>query len=94
MAVSAKEAKKQITILFFIRLFLWIVALGSTIYWIRYSIRLHELGIFDPHEYATALRPVLYICLIISVAAVGVCFVLYARSAKLKKYLLTTAQEE
>ena len=79
-----KKTKTQITILFLCRLFLWIVALGSTVYWVRYSVQLHENGIFDPHEYATALRPVLYTCLIISVAAVCISFVLYARSAKLK----------
>ena len=89
-----KKTKTQITILFLCRLFLWIVALGSTVYWVRYSVQLHENGIFDPHEYATALRPVLYTCLIISVAAVCISFVLYARSAKLKKTLLTVAQED
>lgn len=89
-----KKTKTQITILFLCRLFLWIVAFGATVYWVRFSIQLHENGIFDPHEYATALRPVLYTCVIISVVAVVISFVLYARSAKLKKTLLNAAQEE
>ena len=89
-----KKTKTQITILFLCRLFLWIVALASTVYWIRFSVKLHEDGIFDPHEYADTLRPVLYTCLIISVVSVCISFLLYARSAKLKKSLLTVPQED
>ncbi len=60
-----------------VRICLWIVAFATTVYWIYYSIKLHREGIFDPAEYSTALRPVLYTCLIISIAAVALSFVLY-----------------
>ena len=59
------------------RICLWIIALTATIYWIYYSVKLHNDGIFDPAEYSTALRPVLYTCLIISLAAVALSFALY-----------------
>ena len=59
------------------RICLWITALIATVYWIYYSIKLHHDGLYDPAEYSTALRPVLYTCLIISIAAVALSFVLY-----------------
>lgn len=59
------------------RICLWIIAFATTAYWIYYSIKLHHEGVFDPAEYSTALRPVLYTCLIIAVAAVAISFVLY-----------------
>ena len=79
-----KKDEKQIRILFIIRIILWIVALVPTVYWIWYSVKLTNDGIFDPTEYATLFRPVFYTCIIISVAAVSVGFWLYSKSKKLK----------
>ena len=76
-----KMGKPEMKI-FAIRVCLWIIALVSTVYWIYYSIKLHRLGIFDPGEYSTLLRPVLYTCLIIAVVAVCVSFALRAWSKK------------
>ncbi|WP_029319736.1 hypothetical protein [Butyrivibrio sp. AE3004] len=70
--------------LFVIRVGLWIVAFASTAYWIYFSIKLHMDGIFEETEYATLLRPVLYTCLLIAVAAICISFALYRRSKKLK----------
>ncbi len=77
--------KKLIKIFFSIRVCLWIVALVSTIYWIYYSVKLHLNGIFDPAEYSTLLRPVLYTCLIIAIVAVCISFALHAWSVRIKK---------
>ena len=75
----------EIRALFIIRICLWIVAFVSTVYWIWYSIKLHVDGIFDYHTYASLLRPILYPCLIISVAAICLSFALYALSRKLRE---------
>ncbi len=68
--------------LFIIRICLWIIALASTIYWNYYSIMLHRNGIYDPAEYATLMRPVLYTCLIISIVAIVISFILFAISKR------------
>ena len=75
----------MIRILFVTRIFLWIVAVGSTIYWIAYSMKLHANGIYAPEEYSPLMRPVLYSCVGIAVAAICISFVLHSISAKLKK---------
>ncbi|MBR3525266.1 MAG: hypothetical protein IKO11_05415 [Lachnospiraceae bacterium] len=84
-AEEKKKARKKIFILFIIRIFLWLVAAVSTVIWMYYSGKLHQDGIFDPFEYATLLRPVLYTCLIISIVAVCTSFALYAVTKKIRK---------
>ncbi|MBR5420477.1 MAG: hypothetical protein IK115_04945 [Lachnospiraceae bacterium] len=79
--------QKKINLLFGIRVCLWIVAFVSTAYWMYYSGKLHREEIFDPYEYATLFRPVFYTCLIISLSAVILSFVLYALGRKLKREL-------
>ena len=74
--------KDKLTGIFICRICLWIVALLATIYWIYYSIKLHREGIFDPAEYSTLLRPVLYTCLAISILAICVSFALRAYSKR------------
>lgn len=71
---------KKERVLFIIRICLWVIALTSTFYWMSYSIRLHREGIYEPYEYATLFRPVFYTCLVISVIAVCISFILYAVS--------------
>nr|WP_297704937.1 hypothetical protein [uncultured Butyrivibrio sp.] len=68
--------------LFIIRICLWVIALAATVYWNYYSIMLHRNGIYDPAEYATLMRPVLYICLAISVVAIIISFILHHISKK------------
>lgn len=58
--------KKEYKHLWVIRVLLWLVSLGITIYWIAYSFYLYESGVHDPHTYATILRPKLYACLIVT----------------------------
>ncbi len=79
-----EKMKPAVLALFITRVCLWIVALVATIYWIYYSIKLHREGIFVPEEYSPRLRPVLYTCLIISVAAVCISFILRAISVRIK----------
>ena len=76
---------KRIKVLFAARVCLWITALVSTVYWIYYSVKLHNAGIFDPAEFATRFRPVFYTCLVISILAVILSFILHAISKKQAK---------
>ncbi|WP_029232893.1 hypothetical protein [Butyrivibrio sp. VCB2006] len=78
------EVSTKIMRLLVCRIVLWIIAAVSTGYWIYFSIKLHRDGIFDPAEYSTALRPVLYTCLVIAVIAICISFVLHHLSKKLK----------
>lgn len=61
--------------LWIIRISLWVVSLGITIYWIAYSFYLYAINIHDPHEYATILRPRLYACF----AATAICLLISGR---------------
>ena len=82
------KTKTKIKILFIFRICLWITALISTGYWVYFSFKLTYVDeIFDPYEYASLLRPVLYPCLIIALAAIGISFALYGQSKKLKAVL-------
>ena len=85
--VDQEKAKKQIKQLFMIRVCLWVAAFISTCVWIWYSWELYRQEIFDPHEYATRLRPVLYICLGIAIVSIIVSFILHAKSSKIKRQL-------
>ncbi len=80
-----ERPKKLIIVLFVIRVCLWIIALASTIYWIYYSIKLHRDGIFAPDVYSPMLRPVLYMCLCISIVAICISFALHAWTVRIKK---------
>ncbi len=88
-----KKAVLKIKILFAIRVFLWITAFIATAYWMYYSEKLHYDGIFDPYDYATLLRPVLYTGLAVAIIAVAISFALYAWSKKIKKSLTAGSEE-
>lgn len=76
---------KIVRILFIIRIILWIVATVATYYWIAWSFKLYNMGIFEEHEYSSYLRPILGKGLL--VAAVSICLSLILRSIsdKIKK---------
>ncbi len=63
----------------------WSIALGASIYWIKWSFKLYELGFVDDHDYALHFRPIFAKGLLISVAAIGVSLILRYVSDKLKK---------
>ncbi len=71
--------------IFIMRAVLWLVAFVSTLYWIVVSFKLYSDGIFDPYEYATILRPILYTCLIIAVVAIIFAFILRRISDEVKR---------
>ncbi len=78
------KPQTQIKIIFALRICLWIVALFATVWWMYYSVKLHIDGIYDVHEYATALRPILYGCVAVAIAAVAISFGLHVLSVKIK----------
>ena len=85
MEDKREKVQKLIKVLFIIRVCLWITCFIPTIHWIYYSFKLTYDGIFDPFEYAAALRPVLYPCLGISLTALCVSFALHAVSKRFKE---------
>ena len=89
-----KDPKIQIKILFAVRVFLWIIALSLTIYWMWYSNELYKKEIFDPYQYAALMRPVLYPCIAFAVLAIAISFALYALSKKVKKEMKQKEQQE
>ena len=73
-----------VKILFCFRIVLWMIALGVTIYWIRFSFQIYEMGIYDPHEYAAMFRPVFGRCLLVTAVSIVSSFILRAVSDRLK----------
>lgn len=81
-----EKAKKTIKTLFICRICLWVVALVATLFWAVYSFALYnKYQIFDPLEYATKLRPVLYTGIIVTVVALGVSFFLRKVTLEIKR---------
>ncbi|MCR4754573.1 MAG: hypothetical protein K5868_03470 [Lachnospiraceae bacterium] len=80
-----EEISKKVKALLIVRILLWVTAFGSTAYWIWYSFKLTADGIVDPYVYASMLRPVMYLCILIAVAAVLIAFALYRKSSELVK---------
>lgn len=79
------ENTKKVKIIFFCRMFLWLVAFISTVYWIYWSFHLYTLGYADEHEYAVVFRPIFAKGLFISLGAVCLSFILRAVSDRIKK---------
>ncbi|MCR4727930.1 MAG: hypothetical protein K5796_04685 [Lachnospiraceae bacterium] len=79
------KAKKQVKIIFAVRILLWIIAFASTLVWVIYNFKLNAEEISDPAEFAARFRPLFYTCLGISVIAVCVAFALYMVSKKIKE---------
>ena len=77
---------KKIKIFFCIRVVLWIIALGATIYWIYWSFHIYALGIIDEHAYAVMFRPIFAKSLLVSVVAIGVSFILRITSDRIKDH--------
>lgn len=74
-----------VTIIFYIRMILWAIALGATIYWIKWSFKLYEMGFVDETDYAAHFRPIFGKGLLISIIAICASFILRAISDKIKK---------
>ena len=76
---------KVIRILFIIRIILWIIATAATYYWIFWSFKLYNMGIFDVHEYSQHLRPILGRGLLIAIVSICLSLILRSISDRLKK---------
>ena len=76
---------KIVRILFIIRVILWIIAAVATYYWISWSFKLYDMGIYDVHEYSSYLRPILAKGLLIAAVSICLSFILRSISDKLKK---------
>lgn len=77
--------KDIVKILFFIRMVLWAVALFATIYWIKWSFKLYEMGFVDETDYAAHFRPIFAKGLFLSLGAICISFLLRSVSDKIKK---------
>ena len=80
-----EKAKKAIKKIFIIRICLWVVAAASTGYWIWYSFKLTWDGIFDPYEYSSLLRPVMYTGIVVAVVAILLAFLLRRITVEIKR---------
>jgi len=76
---------KAVKVIFGIRAVLWILAFSLNVHWAYVSFDLYAKGIFDPHEYATILRPILYRDFLISIALIIVAFILRGISDRIKE---------
>ena len=76
--------KKAVRILLYCRMFLWVVALAATVYWIYWSFHLYTLGYMDEHVYAVAFRPIFAKGLLISAGAVVLSFIMRGVSDKIR----------
>ncbi len=79
-----KQDRIKLNVLFALRVILWITALAATVYWAWFSVKLTADGVRAPLEYGSALRPVLYPCLIVTILAIAASFGLYAVGKKIK----------
>ena len=77
--------KKIIRFLFIIRIILWITATVATYYWIIWSFKLYQMGIFDVHEYSDYFRPIFGKGLLIAFVSICLSFILRGISDKIKK---------
>ena len=75
--------------MFIIRIILWIVAAAATYYWISWSFKLYNMGIYDVHEYSGYLRPVFAKGLIIAVGCICLSLILRKISDTLKKHYIS-----
>ena len=80
-----EKAKKTIKTIFIIRICLWVIAAVSTGVWIWYSFKLTWDGIFDPYEYSSLLRPVMYTGIVIAVVAILLAFLLRRVTVEIKR---------
>lgn len=75
---------KVVRILFIVRIILWIIATAATYYWIVWSFKLYNMGIYDVHEYSENIRPILARGLLIAAVSICLSFILRSISDKLK----------
>lgn len=80
-----QKTQKTIKTIFIIRICLWIIAAGGTLYWMIWSFKLYGMGIYDVYDYAKYFRPIFYRGLLISVVSICISLILRSISDKIKK---------
>lgn len=76
---------RVVQVLFVIRIILCIIATVATFYWIVWSFKLFDMGIYDVHEYSSYFRPIFGKCLLIAVASICLSLILRSISDRIKK---------
>ncbi len=79
------KEKKAVRVLFILRVILWILAFAATLYWIIWSFRLYDMGMYDVHEYSSHLRPIFWRGFLSSVGCICLSLILRSISDKIKK---------
>ena len=77
--------KKIVRILYIIRIILWIIATVATFYWIVWSFKLYNMGIFDVYEYGKYFRPIFGRGLLTAIVSICLSLILRSISDKLKE---------
>ena len=77
---------KTVRILFIFRIILWITAAAATCYWIVWSFKLYNMGIYDVYEYGDYFRPIFARGLLIAIVSICLSFILRSISDKIKKF--------
>ena len=76
---------KIIRILFIVRIILWITAAVATCYWIVWSFKLYNMGIFEVEEYGKYFRPIFGRGFLTAIVCICLSFILRSISDKLKE---------
>lgn len=79
-----EKDRRNVRILFIIRIILWCIAFGAFVYWAYWSFNLYHQGIWDEHDYASALRPIFAKGVFISLGAIAISFILRKISDMIK----------
>ena len=83
--MNKKKGELAVKILFVVRILLWIVAAGATVYWVVWSFKMYDIVGYDVQAYATAFRPLFYKALIVTFVSICVSFGLRSISDRIKK---------
>lgn len=76
--------EKKIKQILLVRMALWIITAGATVYWMYWSSHIYRMGIYDVHDYAAIFRPIFGKCLLIASVSIVISFVLRRISDKIK----------
>lgn len=88
-----KKREEKIKKLFIARIILWCISFSATAYWVIWSFKLYDMEIYDPHYYATALRPRLYAGLAIAIVCLLISLNLRHRSDRLKRHNIINPEQ-
>lgn len=79
-----EKDQRNVRILFICRIILWCIAFAGFVYWAYWSFELYHEGIWDEHDYATILRPILAKGMLISIVSIVISLILRKISDMIK----------